>query len=80
MNKLSDNKPLVWTVLLGLLTILIAFLIPGLRSALGLVTLSFAEWAMIIGFAISLMLVVEIAKAIANRKTAVAGSSQSIED
>lgn len=80
MNKLSDNKPLIWTVLLGLLTILVAFLIPGLRSALGLVTLSFSEWMMIIGFAISLMLVVEIAKAIANKKVAVASSNQSVED
>ncbi len=67
MNKLSANKPLIWSVALGIATILIAFLIPGLRTVLGLVPLAISEWLMVIGFAFSLLLIVEIAKAIANR-------------
>ncbi len=66
MNKLSANKPLVWSVLLGLTTIAIAFLIPGLRNVLGLVLMPFGDWAMVIGFAFGLLAFVEIAKAIAN--------------
>jgi Ca2+-transporting ATPase len=80
MNKLSDNKPLIWTVLIGYATIFIAFVIPGLRNALGLVMLSFSQWMLVIGFALCLTLIVEIAKAISNRKTTTTVSSQSAED
>ena len=67
MNKLTANKPLIWAVLAGLLTALVAFLIPGLRGLLGIVALSLEEWTWVIGIAITLLVVVEIGKAIANR-------------
>ena len=35
MNKLTANKPLIWAVLAGFLTIAIAFLIPGCESCWG---------------------------------------------
>ncbi len=66
MNRLSANKPLIWAVLSGLLTALIAFLIPGLREILGIVPLSAEEWCWVVGFALALLGIVEIGKAIAN--------------
>lgn len=67
MNSLTANKPLVWAVLAGLLTALIAFWIPGLRELLGVVPLSLEEWLWVIGLALTLLVIVEIGKAISNR-------------
>jgi Ca2+-transporting ATPase len=67
MNKLSTNRPLIWTVLLGLFTIAIAFLIPGLRAVLGIVPLTLSEWLLVIGVAFVLLVVVEIGKAVSHR-------------
>ena len=67
MNKLTANKPLIWSVLAGLLTDLLAFWIPGLRELLGIVHLSLEEWSWVIGAALVLLATVEAAKAIANR-------------
>jgi Ca2+-transporting ATPase len=66
MNKLTDNQPLIWSVLAGLLTALIAFWIPGLRDLLGIVPLSLEEWGWVIGVALLLLVTVEVGKAIAN--------------
>ena len=41
--KLTANKPLIWAVVAGFLTVFIAFLIPGLRNLLGIVPLSLQE-------------------------------------
>jgi Ca2+-transporting ATPase len=65
MVPLRENKPLFWTILAGLATALIAFLIPGLRNVLGIVPLSLSEWGIIAGIAILLLVIVEIAKMIA---------------
>jgi P-type Ca2+ transporter type 2C len=67
MNPLSANKPLIWAVVAGFLTIGIAFLFPGLRDLLGIVPLSLQEWLWVIGVAFTLLIIVEIAKAISNR-------------
>lgn len=67
MNKLTTNKPLIWAVTAGLLTALVAFLIPGLRRLLGIVPLSLEEWLWVIGIALTLLVTVEIGKAISNR-------------
>ena len=67
MNKLSANKPLIWAVLAGLLTISIAFLIPGLRELLGIVPLTLQEWMWVIGVSLILLVFVETGKAISNR-------------
>jgi Ca2+-transporting ATPase len=67
MNKLTSNQPLIWSVLAGLLTALIAFLIPGLRDLLGIVPLSLGEWGLVIGVALALLATVEVGKAIAYR-------------
>jgi Ca2+-transporting ATPase len=67
MNKLTTNKPLIWAVLAGLLTALVAFLIPGLRNLLGIVPLSLQEWLWVIGVALALLVTVEIGKAVSNR-------------
>ena len=66
MSRLTTNPLLIWSVLLGLGTIVIAFVIPGLRNVLGLVPLSFLQWLEVLGFAVGLLLIVEIGKAIAN--------------
>ncbi len=67
MNKLSTNKPLIWAVIAGFITIAIPFLIPGLRNILGIVPLSLQEWGLVLGIAVLLLIFVEIAKAINRR-------------
>jgi len=67
MNKLSTNKPLIWAVLAGLLTALMAFFVPGLRNLLGIVPLSLEEWLWVIGVALALLVIVEIGKAVSSR-------------
>lgn len=67
MKQLGPNIPLLWAVGVGLFTIFIAFLIPGLRLTLGLVPLDLNDWILVFGFALVLMAVVEIAKIIAIR-------------
>lgn len=67
MNKITANKPLVWAVVAGFLTIGVAFWIPGLRDLLGIVTLTPQEWLWVFGIAITLLVFIEIAKAISNR-------------
>jgi P-type Ca2+ transporter type 2C len=67
MNKLTANKPLIWAVVAGFLTIAVAFLIPGLRELLGIVPLSLQEWLWVFGIALILLFLVEIGKAVSNR-------------
>jgi Ca2+-transporting ATPase len=67
MNKLTANKPLIWAAVAGFLTIAVAFLIPGLRRLLGIVPLTLQEWSWIFGIAFTLLIFVEIGKAISNR-------------
>ena len=67
MNKLSANMPLVWAVLAGLAMAILPFLVPGLRSLLGIVPLSFGEWLEVAGIALGLLTVVEIGKWISNK-------------
>jgi len=66
-GPLSQNKPLVWAVLAGLLMVVIAFLIPRLRDLLGIVLLSWEEAIWVIGVALSLLLIVELGKWISLR-------------
>ncbi|MCL4251094.1 MAG: HAD-IC family P-type ATPase [Anaerolineae bacterium] len=70
MNKLTANKPLIGTVVLGLLTIAVAFVIPGLRDLLGIVPLTLEEWLYVVGMALMLLVFVEIGKAISHRRHA----------
>jgi Ca2+-transporting ATPase len=67
MNKLMANKPLIWAALAGFLTIAIAFLIPGLRNLLGINPLTLQEWLWVIGVGVTLLVLVEIGKAISSR-------------
>jgi magnesium-transporting ATPase (P-type) len=67
MNKLTANKPLIWAVAAGFLTIAVAFLIPGLRELLGIVPLTLQEWSWVIGVGLILLVLVEIAKAVSSR-------------
>jgi Ca2+-transporting ATPase len=74
-GPLSRNKPLVWSVIAGLLTAVIAFVVTPIRTVLGVVPLSLAEWLTVLGVAFSLLFIVEIGKAISlrvqrNHKTA----------
>jgi P-type Ca2+ transporter type 2C len=66
-GPLSRNKPLVWAVLGGLAMVAIAFLIPGIRDLLGIVPLSLLQWGIVAGIAFSLLVTVEIGKAISLR-------------
>ena len=65
-GPLSRNKPLIWAVLGGLAMVAIAFLIPGIRTLLGIVPLTLGEWALVAGIAVFLLATVEVGKAISN--------------
>lgn len=67
MRPLKENQPLIWAVIAGLLLVVIAFLIPGLREVLGIVPLSLEQWGLVAGVAVGLLLVVEIGKWITHR-------------
>jgi Ca2+-transporting ATPase len=67
MNRLSANMPLVWAVVAGLAMAILPFLIPGLRTLLGIVPLTIAEWLEVAGIALGLLGVVETGKWISNK-------------
>ena len=67
MPQPNQNMPLVWAVLGGLLTVAVAFVVPALRTVLGIVPLTLEQWGLIAGIALTLLLAVEIGKAISNR-------------
>jgi len=67
MTPLSQNKPLLWAVLGGLLLAVLPFTVPSLRRLLGIVPLTLEQWVLIAFIALFLLLVVEISKAVANR-------------
>jgi Ca2+-transporting ATPase len=62
MPPLSRNKPLVWAVLAGLALAVIALTVPAIRKLLTVVPLTWSEWALVAGVAISLLVIVEIGK------------------
>jgi len=62
MTPLMHNKPLIWAVIGGLALVVIAFAVPQLRHLLGIVPLSWDQWALISGVALALLMVVEIGK------------------
>ncbi len=67
MNPLRANMALVWAVAAGVAMAILPFLMPGLRSLLGIVPLSLAEWLAVGGVALGLLVIVEIGKWISNR-------------
>jgi Ca2+-transporting ATPase len=66
-GPLSRNKPLVWAVAGGLAMVAVAFLFPGIRALLGIVPLTLDEWLWVAGVALSLLVTVEIGKAVSLR-------------
>lgn len=67
MPKLRENPALIWTVLAGVAMVFVPFIIPGLREILGIVPLSWQQWALIIGISVGLLMIVEIGKAFSNK-------------
>ena len=67
MNPVTDNRPLLAAVILGIVTALLPFGIPALGALLGIVPLSLLEWGWVVAFAIVLLGIVEAAKAMARR-------------
>ena len=65
-GRLSRNKPLVVSVLVGLLLAVGAVLVPPIRNLLGIRPLHLYQWGVIFGVALSLLAVVEVGKAIRN--------------
>jgi Ca2+-transporting ATPase len=65
-NPLNANKPLVWAVTGGLLMVVLAFLVPGLRSVLNIVPLHVGDWLLVIGVSLALLAVVEVGKILTN--------------
>jgi Ca2+-transporting ATPase len=67
MNPLTANPPLVYAVAVGIGMAVLPFLVPSLRSLLGIVPLTLSEWLEVAGIALGLLGVVEIAKWVSNR-------------
>jgi Ca2+-transporting ATPase len=67
MSPLSQNQPLIWAVLAGLFLAVLPFLVPALRTLLGITSLNPAQWALVSGIALVLLLVVEAGKWFSNR-------------
>lgn len=67
MPKLRENPALIWTVLAGVAMVFVPFIIPGLREILGIVPLSWQQWALIIGISVGLLMIVELGKAFSNK-------------
>jgi Ca2+-transporting ATPase len=73
MNSLAKNKPLIWAVTGGLIIALSAFAFAPIRNLLGIVPLSLQQWIIVAGIALSLLLIVEIAKYVSKRLKISAG-------
>jgi Ca2+-transporting ATPase len=67
MNRILDNKPLIWAVIGGLLVAVIAFIFTPIRNLLGIVPLTLQQWFVVTLIALSLLFTVEVAKFISNR-------------
>ena len=67
MNRILDNKPLVWSVIGGLFVAGVAFAFEPIRNLLGIVPLTPQQWFVVSLIALSLLLTVELAKFITNR-------------
>lgn len=64
MVPLRQNKPLIWAVLAGLGLAVAAILLPVIRKLLVIAPLSGAEWALVAGVALSLLVIVEVGKVV----------------
>jgi len=64
MNPITANKPLIYAIVFGLLLAVLPFIITPLGSLLHVVPLAWQEWAIVFGFAVLLVLVVDGAKAV----------------
>ncbi len=57
-----QNKPLIYSVALGLGLVIVALYIPGLNDALGVKPLDFGGWAMVLGVSFAMVGIVELVK------------------
>ena len=79
-GSLRNNKPLVWAVAGGLALAVGAVVVPPVRRLLGVVPLSLGQWAVILGVALALLAVVEVAKQISIRQQSAAAGRQPTVD
>jgi Ca2+-transporting ATPase len=68
MTNIRQNKPLILAFIAGIMTAVAPFFVPVLGSLLGIVALGISDWLLVVTFAVGLLVVVEIAKLIMNRK------------
>ena len=67
MPSLKFNKPLIWAVLAGIIMTVLPFIVPWLRTLLGIVPLTLTQWIHVTSVAFGLLVIVEAAKFIANK-------------
>ena len=67
MNPVTANKPLLGAVVAGLAFAIAPFVVPPLGRVLGVVALGPTEWLLVVAIALTLLLLVEAAKAVARR-------------
>ncbi|MGD8373600.1 MAG: HAD-IC family P-type ATPase [Candidatus Woesebacteria bacterium] len=61
------NKYLIYAVVAGIFTEFMAFWVPSLRAALGLVELSWQEWGVVFSIALLLVIIVEVGKSVTKK-------------
>ncbi|MFZ3071089.1 MAG: HAD-IC family P-type ATPase [Anaerolineaceae bacterium] len=64
MPPLSQNKPLIYAVVAGIILAVLPFLVPGLQTLLGIVPLTVKQWGFVALIAFTMLAAVEIGKAI----------------
>lgn len=69
-GHLTANKPLLVSVIGGFVVALAAVLVPGLRTALGVVPLDARNWLMVFGVSLLLLVIVESGKYVALARSA----------
>ncbi len=67
MPSLKNNKPLIISVIAGIILAVVPFFVPALRNLLQLSPLSWNQWLLIIGIAFGLLVFVELGKLISNK-------------
>lgn len=68
MNPITSNRPLIYAIFGGLLLAALPFVVEPIGSLLQVVELRWQEWGLVFGFAVTLLVIIEAAKALLVRR------------
>lgn len=69
MSGAHHNKPLLAAVVGGVVMAVLPFVVPSMGQLIGVVPLMFVQWLLVFAFALALLALVELVKAVARRFT-----------